>query len=58
MVAMLLPHCIEQVCWIEAAKRIGAVYTCLPESISIASLASRLFDASAQLVITSQTKSP
>ena len=44
-VAMLLPHGLEQMIYIAAAKRIGAVYTCLPESISMASLAGRIFDA-------------
>ena len=42
---------------LEACKRIGAVYTCLPESISVGSLAGRVFDLSAKLVITSSAKS-
>ncbi len=54
---LLLPHCIEQLCWIEAAKRLGVIYLCLPESISVPMLAGRLFDTAAKLVITSAAKS-
>ena len=54
---MMLPHCVEQMCWIQAAKRLGVIYTCLPESISVASLAGRIFDTSAKLIITSTAKS-
>ena len=41
MIVLLLPHGIEQIVWVQAAKRIGAIYTSLPESISIDSLAGR-----------------
>ena len=57
MLLLLLPHCIEHLCWIEAAKRLGVIYVCLPESISMSMLAGRLFDTSAKLVITSAAKS-
>lgn len=56
-IVMLLPHCIDQIVWVQACKRIGAVYSCLPESISIESLAGRIFDVGASLVITSYAKS-
>ena len=39
--------------WIAACKRVGAIYTCMPESISIASLAGRIFDAQASLAVVS-----
>ena len=52
-VVFLLPHCIEQMVWIAACKRVGAIYTCMPESISIASLAGRIFDAQASLAVVS-----
>ena len=55
-VVFLLPHSIEQMVWIAAAKRVGAIYTCLPESISIASLAGRIFDAQASLTVTSSAR--
>ena len=38
--------------------RSGAIFTCLPESISIPNLAGRIFDLSAKLVVTSTAKSP
>lgn len=56
-IVFLLPHSIEQMCWIQAAKRIGAICSCLPESISISSLAGRVFEASASLAVTSSAKS-
>ena len=56
-VCFLLPHCIEQMVWVQACKRVGAICTCLPESISVASLAGRLFDTAASLCITSSAKS-
>ena len=56
-VCFLLPHSIEQMVWVQAAKRVGAICTCLPESISIASLAGRLFDVAASLCVTSSAKS-
>ena len=56
--ALLMPHSIEQIVWVQAAKRIGAIYACLPESISVANLAGRIFDISAKLVVTSTAKSP
>ena len=43
--------------YIAAAKRIGAIYTCLPESISISSLAGRIFDAQAALTVCSGHRS-
>ena len=55
-VVFLLPHSIEQMVWIAAAKRVGAIYTCLPESISIASLAGRIFDAQASITVTSSAR--
>ena len=56
-VCFLLPHSVEHMVWIQAAKRVGAICTCLPESISIASLAGRLFDVAASLCVTSSAKS-
>ena len=56
-VVFLLPHCIEQMVWVQAAKRVGAICTCLPESISVSSLAGRLFDTAASLCVTSNAKS-
>ena len=43
--------------WVQAAKRVGAICTCLPESISVSSLAGRLFDTAASLCVTSNAKS-
>ena len=55
---LLLPNTVEQRIWVQAAKRIGAVYLCLPVTISIPSLAERVADCGAKLVLTSTAKAP
>jgi len=35
---------LAQLVWVQAAKRIGAVYACLPTTLSIKALADRIAD--------------
>lgn len=53
-----LPNGLAQLFWLQAAKRVGAVYACLPTTLSIKALADRIADLGARLVITSSTPSP
>jgi aspartate-semialdehyde dehydrogenase len=53
-----LPNGLSQLVWLQAAKRVGAVYACLPTTLSIKALADRIADLGARLVITASTPSP
>ena len=57
-VVTLLPNTVEHRIWVQAAKRIGAVYLCLPVTISLTSLAERVSDCGAKVVITSTSHAP
>jgi len=56
-IVLHLPNGLAQLIWLQAAKRLGAVYTCLPITLSIKALADRIADLGACLVITSSVQS-
>ncbi|QJR34927.1 AMP-binding protein [Gemmatimonas groenlandica] len=51
-IALNLPNIPEQIAWTEAAKRLGIVYTPVFGGFSDKTLADRVFDAGARVVIT------
>ena len=49
-IALIGPNTLDQVVWIQAAKRLGMPYTCLPEGASIETAVSRIRSLGAELV--------
>ena len=56
-VILLMPHCIEQMVWMQAIKRLGALYVSLPDNISLKALGDRMNDSGARLVLTTSAMS-
>ena len=58
-IALFLPNIIDQVVWIQGAKRLGVIYTSIYSELSSKTLADRLEQVEAKVVITanSATKS-
>ena len=57
-IILLMPHCIEQVVWMQAAKRLGALYVSMPGNISLKALSNRMNDCGARLVLTTAALGP
>ncbi len=51
-IAIYLPNIIDQVVWIEGAKRIGVIYTSIYSELSSKTLADRIEEIGAKVVIT------
>ncbi len=52
-VVMILPTTLEGIYVIEACKRLGIIYACMPPSLPAQSLADRIEDTGAKLLIVS-----
>jgi acrylyl-CoA reductase (NADPH) / 3-hydroxypropionyl-CoA dehydratase / 3-hydroxypropionyl-CoA synthetase len=52
-IALNMPNIMEQIYYIEAAKRLGAIYTPVFGGFSAKTLSDRIHDAGARVVITS-----
>lgn len=51
-VALFLPNIVEQIVWIEGAKRLGVIYTSIYSGLSEKTVADRLEEVGAKLLIT------
>lgn len=51
-IALNMPNILEQIYYIEAAKRLGIIYTCVFGGYSAKTLSDRIHDAGAKVVIT------
>jgi acrylyl-CoA reductase (NADPH)/3-hydroxypropionyl-CoA dehydratase/3-hydroxypropionyl-CoA synthetase len=51
-IALNMPNILEQIYFIEAAKRLGVIYTCVFGGYSAKTLSDRIHDAGAKIVIT------
>ncbi|THB73311.1 MAG: acetyl-CoA synthetase [Gammaproteobacteria bacterium] len=52
-IALFLPNIVDQVIWIEGAKRLGVIYTSIYSELSAKTLADRIEQLGAKIVITS-----
>ena len=53
-IALLGPNTLDQIVWIQAAKRLGIPYTCIPEGASIDTSVARVRSLGAELVYVSE----
>lgn len=51
-IVLYMPNCLEQIYLIQAAKRLGVIYTCVFAGLSSSTLADRLADCGAKVLFT------